>query len=260
MKVLRAISFEITGTLVCMQVPLGQVYSDALRHYRLPAPNDDLMKAAFKRAYVGVSKELPMFGASDGMNERGWWDVMIRRTLEEAECGEALEADTFPLVFQRIYSAFGSPDVWAACPDGVAAMRHAKQRGLTVGAVCNAYHRYVDNNLPLLGLHADLDFSALSLEVGVAKPDPKLFDAARLRASHASRLLYGRELPEIAPHEMLHVGDDLTNDYLAAKACGMHALLLDPKRVAAHDSLTPDDVISSLAEVPAKIDALTVRD
>ena len=82
---LRAVTFEITGVLVCMSVPLGQVYGDALRHYRLPCPDDGAMKSAFKRAYGGVGAELPNFGAAESppMPERIWWNTMIRATLTE---------------------------------------------------------------------------------------------------------------------------------------------------------------------------------
>jgi len=82
---LRAVTFEITGVLVCMSVPLGKVYGDALRHYRLPCPEDDAMKSAFKRAYGSVGAELPNFGAAESppMPERVWWGKMIRATLSE---------------------------------------------------------------------------------------------------------------------------------------------------------------------------------
>lgn len=82
---LRAVTFEITGVLVCMSVPLGQVYGDALRHYRLPCPDDGAMKSAFKRAYGGVGAELPNFGAGESppMPERVWWNKMIHATLTE---------------------------------------------------------------------------------------------------------------------------------------------------------------------------------
>ena len=161
----RAVTFEITSTLVCMAVPLGKVYGDAVRHYNLPCPADDAMKVAFKAAYVNTGSEIPNFGAGL-MSERQWWQQMISSTLVEAGCTEALMDETFPLVFQRIYSSFASPDVWAPCPEGVLAMRHAKARGLIVGAVSNVYPRYVDQNLPLLGLHRDLDFAATSYDVG----------------------------------------------------------------------------------------------
>ena len=32
MRPLRALTFEITGTLVCLSTPLGKVYGDALRY------------------------------------------------------------------------------------------------------------------------------------------------------------------------------------------------------------------------------------
>jgi hypothetical protein len=86
-----------------------------VRHYKLPCPDDTLMKAAFKRAYGVVGTTLPNYGASEAtpMPERQWWETMIRTTLTEAGCSEALDDDAFPLVFQRIYSAFGSADVWS---------------------------------------------------------------------------------------------------------------------------------------------------
>lgn len=257
MAPLRCITFEITGTLVCMSLPLGQVYNDALRHYKLPCPSDDAMKAAFKRAYKSTGAALPNYGAAEGMPERSWWDCMIKSTLTEAGCSEALEPETFPLVFQRLYSSFGSAAVWQARPDGVLAMRHAKERGLVVGALSNVYPRYVDQNLPLLGLHHDLDFAATSYELGVKKPDPALFDAARRRASHAARLLYGPEQPELQFDEMLHVGDDVVNDYEAATALGMRALLYDPKGAASPADVPASAVVRSLSEVPGKLDALT---
>ena len=114
-------------------MPLGKVYGDALRYYRLPCPSDDAMKAAFKTAYTSVGARLPNFGAAEGLSERAWWNEMIRETLQVADCSDALEEETFPLVFQRIYSSFGSPNVWAPCPDGIAAMKHAKSKELVVG-------------------------------------------------------------------------------------------------------------------------------
>ena len=256
---LRCLTLEVTGTLICMSVPLGKVYGDALRHYNLPGvPDDDAMKDAFKRAYGTTLKEYPNYGAAAGLSERTWWGKMIRATLGEAGCDAALEDETFPLVFQRIYSSFGSSDVWAACPDGIKAMRHAKEKGLVVGACSNVYHRYVDSNMPLLGLHNDLDFATTSFECGIKKPDPAIFLHAAKQATVAHRLIYGggEGTTEILPSQMLHVGDDLNNDFLAAKAVGMRALLLDPDDEVRHPRLRPEEKIRSLAEIPGKIDEI----
>ena len=90
--------------------------------------------------------------------------------------------------------------------------------------------RYVDENLPLLGLHNDLDFATTSYEVGVKKPDETVFHAERRRATHARRLLFGEYERITTPGELLHNGDDPKNDYLAATKRGMNALLFDPSK------------------------------
>jgi FMN phosphatase YigB (HAD superfamily) len=67
----------------------------------------------------------------------------------------------------------------------------------------------------------------------------------------------------LEPEQVLHIGDDLQNDYLAARAAGLRALLFDPEgKYAAGGSsssvegLARADIICSLDEVPARIDVL----
>ena len=59
----------------------------------------------------------------------------------------------------------------------------------------------------------DFDFLTLSYDVGVAKPDRRIFDAARLCAA----------TPNARPaveHVYMHVGDDPVEDYHAAEHAG----------------------------------------
>ena len=50
---------------------------------------------------------------------------------------------------------------------------------------------------------------------GVEKPDPRIYKIALERAGN------------IAPEEILHIGDSMRKDYVPAKSVGMNALLLD---------------------------------
>ena len=50
---------------------------------------------------------------------------------------------------------------------------------------------------------------------GVEKPDPRIYKLALERAGN------------IAPEEVLHIGDSMRKDYVPAKSIGMHAFLLD---------------------------------
>jgi len=64
-------------------------------------------------------------------------------------------------------------------------------------------------------------------EVGVAKPDVRIFHAAALQA-------------EVAPEEVLHVGDDMTADVFGALQAGMQAVWVNRDGQAwAHDGPQP---------------------
>lgn len=62
---------------------------------------------------------------------------------------------------------------------------------------------------------SEWDFGVFSGLEGVEKPDPRIYEIALERAGN------------VAPEEVLHVGDSMRKDYLPAKSVGMHALLLD---------------------------------
>ena len=65
----------------------------------------------------------------------------------------------------------------------------------------------------------DIDFVAMSYDVGFAKPDPRIFEATKTMVQHWT----GEEL------HCIHVGDEPTKDYHAALNAGWQGLLLDRK-------------------------------
>jgi FMN phosphatase YigB (HAD superfamily) len=96
-------------------------------------------------------------------------------------------------------------------------LRWARRKGLIVGLVSNAEYRYQEVILPSFGLSkAEWDFGVFSGIEGIEKPDPRIFTLALERAGN-----------NIAPEEVLHIGDSMRKDYVPAKSIGMHALLVD---------------------------------
>jgi putative hydrolase of the HAD superfamily len=90
-----------------------------------------------------------------------------------------------------------------------------------------------------LGLASCFDCVLDSSDLGVEKPDPRLFEIA-LERSHASR------------DTTIHVGDLYHVDVLGARAAGLRSVLLDTA------NLYPDadcPRIRSLDELVAEIDA-----
>ena len=67
----------------------------------------------------------------------------------------------------------------------------------------------------------DIDFVALSYDVGVEKPDRRIFDAARELGAMGG---------ELEPDECLHVGDDFVKDVRAAEAAGWNSVIVDRSR------------------------------
>ena len=73
----------------------------------------------------------------------------------------------------------------------------------------------------------DVDFVALSYDVGFEKPHRRIFDATR-------------EMADVVPFEVshcIHVGDDLEKDYKGAEAAGWKGLLLEREEIHASESV-----------------------
>ena len=81
----RAISLDVTGTLITHGEPVMKSYADAAVWARLPdPPSETELKAAFKVAYKAGLLGSPCFGGRD-MSGRAWWRSVIRRVLDD--CG-----------------------------------------------------------------------------------------------------------------------------------------------------------------------------
>jgi HAD superfamily hydrolase (TIGR01549 family) len=99
-------------------------------------------------------------------------------------------------------------------PEASAALRLVRASGLGAAVISNS-NGSVRSILHDLGLTADLDFVLDSAEVGIEKPDARIFRLALERA-------------RVAPGEAVYVGDLYSVDVLGARAAGLRAVLLDP--------------------------------
>lgn len=92
-------------------------------------------------------------------------------------------------------------------PDSHSTLNALKKKGYRLGIIANQNPGLRDR-LALWGLEKYFDLIISSAEVGVAKPDRKIFDLAL-------------EAAECDAEKCLMVGDRLDNDVLPAKAVGM---------------------------------------
>jgi len=86
----------------------------------------------------------------------------------------------------------------------------------------------------------------VSVEVGVGKPDPRIFEIAAERLG-------------VAPSDAVYVGDSLVRDVAGAHAARMRAIWIDRGLWDEPADAVPDERIERLSDLPAALDALARR-
>jgi HAD superfamily hydrolase (TIGR01549 family) len=137
--------------------------------------------------------------------------------------------------WRRSYNPPGG--LWnTAEPQAEAALRLAREAGLGAAVISNS-NGSVRAILDALGLGAYLDFVLDSGEVGVEKPDPRIFELALQRAG-------------LATDEAVYVGDLYAIDIRGARRAGLPAILLTPGAARPTvDCPTAPDVLSAVRQI-----------
>lgn len=152
-----------------------------------------------------------------GSGERDWHDYNV--AYVQAVGVPEHDVELAATVLEQTRNAY----TWRwPIPESVAALQALHAQGIPMGVVSNASGQIAD----VLarsgicqegdGLHTPMRVIIDSHVVGVAKPDPRIFDFA---LPHFE----GIDLDRIA-----YVGDSVTMDIGGARAAGLHPILLDP--------------------------------
>lgn len=97
-------------------------------------------------------------------------------------------------------------------------------------------------DLQRIGLATHFEFALGAREFGRAKPDPSIFLAACAQL-------------DLAPHEVLHVGDDPELDVLGARAAGLHCAWINRRDEQWTHECAPDITITSLLQLADWLDS-----
>jgi putative hydrolase of the HAD superfamily len=232
---IRAILFDAAGTLIYLPRGVGWHYREiAARHgmdvdeKRLAAAFGAAFKAAGLRvagnASVPIGSSTPKANfeigtsapsvaalpigssvASRPEDDKLWWRGVVRQVL--AACGEEPGDAVFDEMFEELYAHFAEPGVWALYPEAGAVLEALHGR-YKLGMVSN-FDRRLYRILDHLGIRRCFDTIVISSELGVDKPDGRMFAAALAALG-------------VAPGETVHAGDDPEQDWRAAEAAGLH--------------------------------------
>jgi len=221
-----AVLFDAGGVLV---LPDPLVIGPLLAYYG----GDGSIEANSRAHYAGMKAK-----ADADAPETGWADydlayvrslgVAQRDVLESAELlGRTRRAPLWRWAIPESRRALGLL-AGAGVPMGVVSNASGQIEGVLAREICQVGEgRYVE-------MRCIIDSDV----VGVAKPDPRIFDHA---LAH-----FG----EFEPARIAYIGDSVTMDIAAARAAGLHPILLDPH----NDHLGADfERIESVRQVAAEL-------
>ncbi len=236
MPAIKAVFFDAGHTLVHAWPDLGTVYAETTAGFGVRLPPERFSKAfvpVFRRFVRGPGLQA---GASDAEDYAMW----RRITREIYDRLEGLEAVDFDPWFETLYRRFGEADAWRLYDDVEPALGALRRRGLRLGIVSN-WDTRLRGICAGLGLDRLVDFTVISAEVGVRKPDPRIFEEALRKAG-------------AAPEEAAHVGDLPEEDVEGARRAGLTAFLIDrEKRLPPAERPEGIPLLETLAELVQRV-------
>jgi putative hydrolase of the HAD superfamily len=138
-----------------------------------------------------------------------YWELVLARA------GVTAPAEPLAAAWAELRDYHARLNLWESVIAGVPeALTRLRARGLRLVVVSNA-NGTLRQKLVRVGLADRLDIILDSHELGVEKPDPRIFEIALERAG-------------ITPDQALHVGDLYQVDVVGARAAGVAAVLVDP--------------------------------
>ena len=209
---IRAVVFDVGGTLVYPAVPVGETYARVARKHGAKL-SPEATTTAFREAFKSCSPRAKGAVPSDG-NDRAWWrQVVAKSTIDQAFPDPA----AFEAFFEEVYLYFANAEAWGIYPEAIEVLEALRDRDIELAILSNwdaRLHTVLDGS----GLGEYLPNRFISAELGWEKPDPAIY-------RHVAEIL------RLPPGSLLSVGDDPKNDVEGPRKAGWQAQQIErPKR------------------------------
>ena len=218
------IIFDVGGTLLGFHE--REPFQEFLAGVGLPAGDEDAREVHRRFVSVVVSTRDDAEGL--GASERplyDWWRNIFARTWPDR-----------PDLAEEMYRWFRANRFDRSFADVLPALEALRELGMPMGILSN-FGTGLEDLLRERGLRGYFGFLVVSALVGVAKPDPSIFDHAVVATG----------LPR---HRLLYVGDHFGDDVVGARSAGLDVVMID--RADRNDD-KPCARINSLLELPRYI-------
>ena len=150
---------------------------------------------------------------TDPATQRDFWVGFYRQVLAGLGHDRQGGAPVHGELAEALFAAFSDPAGYRLFDDVRPALEELAGRGVKLGVVSN-FEPWLEDVLVLQGVDHLFAAVAISGKLGVAKPDPAIFQWAVQEAG-------------VDPAATVHVGDQPVNDVDAARAVGLTPVLID---------------------------------
>ncbi len=208
----KVIFLDAVGTLVGVKGSVGEVYSQIAQEFGVNA-NPETLNETFLASFKASPPPIfPDVEPEDiPQNEFAWWREISRKTF--ADAGIVEQFPDFSAFFSELYIHFGTGEPWFVYPDVLEALKKWQKMGIELGIISNFDSR-IYSVLQGLQLRDFFKSVTISTQVGVAKPNPKIFAIAL-------------EKHDCPPEAAWHIGDSIQEDYHAARTAGLRGIWIN---------------------------------
>jgi len=259
-----AVLFDLDNTLLLEDESTERALRDACAAIAVRSGADaDLMAATARQVADEVFRASPVFAYADAMGI--WWGEALwgefRGDTEGLRALRSFVPDFRRRVWSRTLAAAGVDDdglvdaavnafrvarrtVQLADPEADAVVRDLG-RDHRLGLVTNGAPDVQREKLSHTALAPLFEVTIISAEIGIGKPDPRIFEAALASL-------------RIAPQDAVMIGDSLARDVAGAHAAGLRAIWVDRgvPETTADSAPAPDARVTALTEVRSALAAL----
>lgn len=209
----KVIFLDAVGTLFGVRQSVGEMYLNVTRRFGVDV-NAEVLDRAFYQSFKSMPfpmafPDVPV--AEVPRKEYEWWEAIAHETFLRAGVYE--QFSDFSTFFSELYRYFASPDPWFLYADTIPFLNYWYSQGIELGVLSN-FDTRIHTVLPALGLNHYFTSVTISTEVGAAKPNPQIFQAALAKHNCPAEAAW-------------HIGDSRTEDYEGAKAVGIRAIWID---------------------------------
>ena len=209
-----AIVLDAVGTLIHADPPVADVYHLLGWQHGSQLDRDEVarrFRAAFAASEAGDGLDR---SATSETLERDRWRRIVATVLDDVP-------DPAGMLFHALWHHFAQPESWRLFDDAAAVLVELADRGHRL-AIASNFDRRLKSIVAADPVLRRCELCIVSSEAGYPKPDRRFFEFA------AARL-------DLAPADILLVGDDWTSDILGARAAGWPAIWLDRQDSGGHE-------------------------